>query len=68
MTTKPAYENHAWWEHLLMFLIVSSLAKLGGTIIMLFQGYKIWKIKLPNCLGPIKIPSLVGMVFMGMLA
>ena len=51
-----------------MLVFVSLMAKLGGIFVQAIQGGQIFGLKLPNLLGKIKIPTLVGMIFMGILA
>lgn len=66
--TKQIYFSYAWWEWVLMKLIVLIFAKIGQQLVLLFSGYKFFKWRLPNCLGPIKIPPLIGGFFGGMIA
>lgn len=64
------YLDHKPWEHFLMFVITSAFGFIGAEVVKLPQGYKcpcFWR-KLPNCLGPIKIPPLIGSIFFGLLA
>jgi len=51
-----------------MFFLVTSFAKIGGTLLESIQGKPLFGFKTPNLLGKVKIPTLVGMCFMGMLA
>jgi len=67
---EPIYMKHAWWEHILMFIIPCIFAAIGAEFVKLFSGYKCpcRKKKLPNCLGPIKVPPLIGAIFFGLLS
>ena len=60
--------DYSFWDNVGMFILVTLFAKLGGLALECIQGKTVFGFKTPNLLGNIKIPTLVGMCFMGMLA
>jgi NhaP-type Na+/H+ or K+/H+ antiporter len=63
-----AVNTHAWWENVLSLLIVIIFALIGGLLVGGINGIKIWKLKTPPLLGPVRLPPLVAMIVGGAIA